>query len=382
MLNLLLNSDTFMLEKYWHFSHWFLKLVTIVCFLGIFWGVIGFVIPKTLPERSVSNSNKYGLIFQNEKWSGEIRVIGDIWALPGVTVTIEPGTRVRVNTLGDQFNLHYLPWGLKSGLNTGEARFGVRNGELFWDENHKIQIRLSKLVAIGTKEQPVIFESNSPSPGSSDDFNIISFTSGIISHAQLSNYRRMLLSGNDIVIRESEFSNILECALCIDGSSPTISTNLFSNTHRSHIWIFSGSPRISDNVFNLGLGEGITYDPDQIGAARIYHNDFEMPDKIALNLITGGELYPPQIYLNNFSGSSIIELPCDSRASFDQNQIRGFVRFIQRGNCDGQMVWGKNYWASVDTQTIIKEKFLGKEENFDVLIPEILATPPASGHRF
>ncbi len=370
-----------MFHKYSLFSHWFIKIIGIGLVLGLTWLFLGFGLPKILPEKKLSNTLKSGVIFQDERWSGEIRIVGDIWALPGTTVTIEPGTQIKVNDLGDSFNLHYLPWGLKSGLNTGEDKYGVKNGELYWDERNKIQVRFAKLVAIGTQEQPVIFESTAPKPGGADDINIISLTSGIIAHAKLSNYRRLLVSGSQVVIRDSSFFHILECAVCIDSASPVILSNIFSDTHRAHILILDGSPRISDNIFNPGLGEGVVLDPNQIGAPRIFHNNFEMSGFVALNILSGTEQISPQVYLNNFSGDSIIQLPCDSRTNFTQNQIRGFIRLAQMGNCVGKMVWGKNYWASDNIPAIIKEKFLGKEAQFEVLIPEVLISPPPSGRR-
>lgn len=330
--------------------------------------------PRILPVDLVSNTSKSGLIFRREEWSGEIKVKGDIWAMPGTTVSVKPGSKILVVKEGDSFNLHWMPWELRSGLNTGEESFGVDNGELYWDERQKIQIHLSKFFVWGTKEQPVEIRSEETRPGSPYDFNVIKMDEGILSNVRMSNYRKFIV-GDKVTIRESEFKNVGECAVCAEYVSPSIFKNSFEGTLRTNILVIGGSPKINDNLFT-GSGEGITVDPKKIGAPIIYHNNFEL-GAVALKFLTGSETVGGAVALNDFSGPSAITIPCDSKVKFVQNQIKGVLKLAPSGNCGGSLVLGPNYWLSKDRQAILREKIVGREQRFEVLLPSVLQSSPS-----
>lgn len=363
-------------SKYLGKLHWFIRLCLLASFLVGVWLTIAYLLPKVLSAVSVSNASRFGIIFRNERWSGEIHVTGDIWALPGTTVIVSPGTKIIVDN-GDRFNLDWLPWHLISGLNVAKERFGVENGEFFWDERRKISIHFSRLFAMGTKEMLIELRSNTPRPGSPYDFNDISFDSGILGYVRASNYRRLIV-GNDTTIRDDRFENTAECAICADYSSPTIINNTFSQSIREYIEVSGGSPKISDNLFMASKGKGIVIDPKGLGSPVISHNDFEMPQQVAVELTSGSEEQGGVVSFNEFSGGTTITLPCDSRIKILQNQIEGVIRLANSGNCVGSMTIGPNYWKSTDTKAIIREKVVGKEAKFNVIIPSALASPPAS----
>lgn len=354
--------------------HWFVRLSLLVLFLVLLWVFVGFLLPRILPVASVSNTSKSGFIFRREKWSGEIKVKGDIWAFPGTTVSVEPGSKILVSKEGDNFNLHWLPWELRSGLNTGNDSLGVKNGELYWDERQKVQIHLAKFFIWGTKEQPVEIRSEETRPGSPYDFNVIQMGEGIISHVSMSNYRKFLV-GDKVTIRESEFKTVGECAVCIEHSSPSILKSTFEGSLRTNILVVGGSPKINDNLFS-GPGEGITVDPKRFGTPVIYHNNFEVGG-VALRFLTGNEEVGGAVALNDFAGPFAITIPCDSRVKFVQNQIKGAFRLAPSGNCIGSMALGPNYWLSEDRQAILREKIVGREQRFEVLLPSVLQSSPS-----
>lgn len=370
-----------LLSKYLRGLHWFIKASLVLGVLMFSWVTIAYLLPQVMPEVRVENKEKFGVIVQNERWSGEVNIIGDIWALPGTTITIEPGTQIRVNRDQDRFNLHFLPWAFRAGLNTGEDWFNVRNGELFWDEGQKIQVRLAKVYGIGTPQQPIRFYS-ADSPHSPYDINIFSIESGVVSFWELSHYRRFLV-GSDVTVRDSTFTNVAECAICIEYESPTVINNTFRLTLREHIFIIGGNPKISDNLFFQAseTGSAILIDPQYIGSPQITNNDFELSFQPAIKVLTGSEEKGGEISSNNFSGNSLIEIPCDSRITFLNNQIRGAVKLAHSGNCVGKMVFGPNYWFTDSLNVILSEKFIDKEPQFTVEIPEILNEQPKSGRR-
>lgn len=367
-------------QKIYRHRHWFINLLLFCLFFLIFYFLIFYIIPRILPEKEFSNTTKHGFIFRNERWSGTINIDGDIWAFPGSTVNIIPGTKVKISKQ-DKYNLHYLPWDMKSGLNTEKENFGVKNGELFKDERNKIRLDFGKLYAFGTKEQPIEITSVGSSDFSPYDFNGIFVSEGILSFVKLSNYRKLSI-GNNVTIRDSELINSGECAVCIEYSDPTIANNVFDKNIRNYIWILGGSPKISDNLFLPSKGDGIELDPKKIANPIIYHNSFEMTDQIALNILSGDEEEGGQVAFNDFAGENTILLPCDSRLKFIQNQIRGKIEFADFGNCAGSMTIGPNYWLSTDRNAIIKEKFVNKESNFQIILPTVLSsTPSTTGRR-
>lgn len=362
-------------DKYLPKLHWFLRFLLVVLTLGSVWVFVAFVVPMIVPTSYVSNTSKMGFILNNERWSGEIRIVGDIWALPGTTVYVEPGTKILVEDHGDKFNLHYLPWELKSGLNTDVTKFGIRNGELFKDERQKISMHFATLFALGTEEQPIIIKSLVPYPPSHYDFNTFSLNRGMLSFVKMSNYRRLEV-GDKVVVQDSEFKDVGECAVCLKYASPTISNNVFEHALREYIWVYGGRPKISDNLFMASSGKGIVVDPQIYGAPIIEHNDFEMPTQVALEFLNGGEEQGAIVSANNFAGASIIIIPCDTQAKFAQNQIKGIIRLTNEGSCIGSISFGPNYWSTQDIQAIIKEKIEGRPTNLRIIIPYVLSSPP------
>lgn len=356
--------------------HWFITLLFFTVVLTVVYFFIFFFVPRILPEAKFSNTEKQGIIFRNERWSGEIIVTGDIWAFPGSTVVITPGTKILI-LKEDHSNLHLLPWDLRSGLNVGKDSFGVKNGELYRDEKNKIQLNFAKIYAIGTKQQPIEItskESGSPSP---NDFNGLTIKEGILGFVKISNYRRLLI-GDSVTIRDSEFTNSGECAVCIEYGNPTVVNNVFRNNLRNYIWVLGGSPKINDNLFLPSHGDGVVIDPNIIGAPIIYHNSFKMSDQVVLKLLSGGEDKGGVVAFNDFAGSNKILLPCNSKIKFLQNQIGGVIEFAKSDSCTGSFIIGQNYWFSKDRNAIIREKFIGKGSSFDIIIPVVLNSPPAN----
>lgn len=354
--------------------HWFIKLFFLILILVFFYFLIFFFIPKVLPEAELINTQKHGIIFRNEKWKGEITITGDVWAFPGTKVEVEPGTKILISK-EDHFNLHYFPWDLRSGLNTGKESFGVKNGELFRDEGQKIQLNFAKLYALGSKEMPIeIYPVGSFSPY---DFNGLSVNEGVLAFVKISNYRR-LVTGDKVTIRDSEFNNSGECAICTEYNSPTIAGNIFNKNLRNYISVIGGSPKINDNLFLQSKGDGIVIDPKRFGAPVIYYNTFEMPDQTALKILSGNEEEGGVVAFNDFAGSNKILIPCDSKVKFIQNEMRGVIEFSKSGNCKGTFTIGPNYWFSKDREAIIREKFIGKESDFDILMPVVLDASPSS----
>lgn len=356
--------------------HWFLKFLLVVGLIVFIWLMIGYVLPKFLPEREVANTQRSGLIVRDERWSGEVTVVGDIWALPGTTVTLTPGTRVIVRKEGDVFNLDFLPWHQKSGINTTVAEHGVEVGEPYWDAKQKIQMHFGRFVAVGAENLPIYIQSDGARPGSPYDFNVISIEKGALSNVHMSDYRRFEV-GSGVVITKSRFENVGECAICIDFTNPRIVNNSFGSSLRQAVWIEGGSPVITDNLFEPALRSGIIVEPAQQGQPLIAHNDFELPNKNALHFLSGNE-YPQggRVEYNIFAGSTKIIIPCDTKVQFEHNDIHGIFYLIKDTNCAGSLTLGSNFWQTNEPQAVLRERIIGSQPELKIEIPAVLGELP------
>jgi hypothetical protein len=226
------------------------------------------------------NWTTQGYIVKDEIWRDEIHIVGDIFVDEGVTLTIEPGTVVRIAANQDQDNLFDEPFEMKQGIqNEVENINGVHRGEPYRDEGNHISIRISgTLHAVGTLDQMITITSDSPTPGRYD-WNRFEFSHGILSYSVVE-YYRILSPGNGTEVSHNVLQNIGECGVCANstvliqqntishaghelidmhGTSPTIRNNrLGPNPDRAGIVIDGGSPQILDNTIE-GCEQGIIF---------------------------------------------------------------------------------------------------------------------------
>lgn len=343
----------------------------------IVWFIFYYGLPKLLPVQLIKNDKVYGLIFSDQVWDGEVNVIGDIYSPTNSTVTILPGTRVKVGIKNDKSNFDFLPWHRRSGINTGETFRGVNHSEPFWDETQKIQINLNNLVIEGTFAKPVIISSDSENP-SPYDFNLIKIRRGDIDQAIFSDYRRFEI-GDKVVVSNSIFRNTGECSICLTRGRPQIINNVFEKSLRESVWIEKASPEISNNLFQNLSGDGIKIDAKRLSLPIIINNNFEMPQKVTIDFISGGQLEEALIARNIFAGNSLIKIACDAKVKIRDNVILGQVSFSS--GCDGNFIFGPNYWGTPDTTSIIKEKILNKHKTFSITIPTVLLSAPKEAGR-
>lgn len=235
----------------------------------------------------VNNTTRAGKLERDEIWSGKIGVVGDILVEEGITLTILPGTKVLISANSDTNNLFGF-WecdGIKNyDLLSGTKRennynCGVHKNEPYRDEGHHISIIVrGTLKATGTEENRIIFKSDSPNP-TIYDWNRLEIYNGILSYANVENYRILETKGDNVEINSNILKNVGECVICANSkakilfneisnaghelidmhsSSPIIYSNRIGpNSNRSCITIDGGSPQIINNTFE-GCGSGIS----------------------------------------------------------------------------------------------------------------------------
>lgn len=354
--------------------HWFFKILILFGVLGFFVTFVLFIRPKLLPEKQIKNKEIYGIIWQDERWSGVIRVTGDVLAVPGVRINVEPGTQILVANKGDKSNMDFIPVHLKSVINTDPQEiFGVRHGEPFMDEGQKISLRFFKFYAKGASGQQIILTSDTSSK-SPYDINTIWIGSGVLSNTRISDYRRLEIGAN-VIISDSFISDSGECSVCISFGKPQILNNVFSGSLRDYIWVSRASPLISGNSFLPIKGNGIVVNPKRIGAPNILNNDFQLPGQSGVYFLTGGEKVGGVISGNLFAAGDIT-IPCDSKLKIFGNHIKSNLRFLKSGNCVGTFLLGKNFWEVDSEEKVISQKIIDKEPQFKIKLDGLLKSSP------
>jgi hypothetical protein len=231
------------------------------------------------------NRTTHGRILRDEIWSGEIRIIGDIAVDEGVTLTIEPGTVVRIAANQDAENLYDEPFDMKIGIQKETRNInGVHYGEPYRDEGHHISIRIAgTLLAVGTPERMITITSDSPAPGIYD-WGHFEFAHGSLAFCRVE-YYRVLGPGNGTEVSHNILQHIGECGVCANStavvednqisyaghelvdmhqSAPVIRNNrLGPNPDHAGIVVDGGSPQILNNtIFGCGVGIDFISPPD------------------------------------------------------------------------------------------------------------------------
>lgn len=241
---------------------------------------------KVEPKAIDQITTKAGRITKDEIWSGEIQVKGDIEVARGTTLTIEPGTLVRVAAHADSKNLFLFPlFDLKSTINTTKDYDQyVHRNEPYRDEGNHVSIRIKgTLEAVGTPENGITITSASSTP-SRYDWNVFAFEKGRMEYVTME-YYRAFSPGNGTLVSRSVFRHVGECGICANStavveyntafdtgheivdmhdSSPTIRFNTLGPApEKSGIIIDGGSPTIIGNrIFNVRDGINFISPPD------------------------------------------------------------------------------------------------------------------------
>ncbi|MCP3865184.1 MAG: hypothetical protein GY695_18995, partial [Aestuariibacter sp.] len=213
-----------------------------------------------------------GSLTENETWSSIVNITGDVIVPAGVTLTIDPGTQVRFNALGDDQG---------GGSNVDRAELIIHGS----------------LSAVGTSGSSIDFASSSASPAAGDWHGIRAFSDGTaqsitlswctISHAELGlDVRPNNTSTTSVNVTNTTIQEITGIGLYVhtdNGSSATITldNNTLSNIGTTGIYAFadhSGSSltgTISYNQITSPGGHGIVFyanNTGQISGLTMDHN--------------------------------------------------------------------------------------------------------------
>jgi hypothetical protein len=200
-----------------------LALSAAICSVGILLAV-----PSQTSTGPDVNHTAHGRITRDEIWRGEMHVTGDIEVMRGVTLTIEPGTRVLIAANSDAHNLVTNEVELRQGLkDAGDPDFP---GEPWQDEGHHIYINvMGTLNAVGTPGQMITITSDSPHP-TRYDWTGIEVANGTMSYVAMEYY---MLFGpmNHVAVRDCTLRHVGACAVCL--GQPGVNATIIE---RNHLW--------------------------------------------------------------------------------------------------------------------------------------------------
>ncbi|MBI2996015.1 MAG: right-handed parallel beta-helix repeat-containing protein [Candidatus Melainabacteria bacterium] len=193
-------------------------------------------------EKKLKNIS--GEINEDQIWSGNIHVTGDIWVNRGVTLTILPGTVIKVSAFSDdqhggKDHPHDPPFP------NDPDRIETKSTQIIID---------GSLNAIGTPDKRIVFTSDSENP-TTYDWDGLLISRGKLKYAiiEYARYNNIQESSN-VVIANSIIRNALECCLCIGHAkpvSPRILNNEIYNCGHEGIDYAGGSALIEGNYFHL-----------------------------------------------------------------------------------------------------------------------------------
>lgn len=315
-------------------------------------GII-FICGCTQQIEEKEDTEKFGVISNNETWSGVVQVTGDIIVEDGVTLTILSGTKVLISANSDKSNMfgkdaceEVEDFDMLKGINEEwENKCGVHKGEPFRDEGNHITIQIEgKLHAVGNSDKPIIIESDAETPGRYD-WNYFMICNGILSYTQVSNYRAMEI-GSNVVMDHNTLSNIGECGLCIYVDN-VIEYNKIYDAGHELIGIGSASPTIRYNI----LGPNPAHAGIVIAGGNpiIEHNHFVETGAMII-ILEGTE--NPIIMYNTFEKEGALMLGCAS-GKIENNNI--YCTILSPNNCPVESLdLSNNYWGTTDKELLYK----------------------------
>ncbi len=194
----------------------------------------------------IHNQNISGEIREDQIWSGNIYVTGDITVIDGVNLTILPGTVIEVALTDDQN--HFF------GSDQPITDIYFPKDPPFY-EKQKITIAIHGILnATGTPDNKIIFTSESENP-TTYDWHGLYISHGRLEYA-LVEYAQGNIGiqhGSDVVLSNNIIRNSLTCCICIGHSnqlSPQILNNDVYNCGHEGIDYVGGSALIKGNYFH------------------------------------------------------------------------------------------------------------------------------------
>ena len=240
-------------------------------------------------ETAVQCAAKSGIISQDAVWQGEVAVTGDVVIQDDVTLTIMPGTVVRIDSRRSDYDYMIMK-------PVAEDMTDILN-----DNKCDIVVR-GKLKAEGKEGNKIVFES-----GKSDREE----------HGQWGGIF-IFGNGNDSVIDNAVINNAKISIFCWDGSKPTIKYCTIAGNDYGIVALDSSAPEVADNVIKENKYGIAVYDTS---TPEIRGNRINRVEKIGIG--TRGTSSPRMT--NNVIKDNDIGICCGDKSNPEifKNEISG-----------------------------------------------------------
>ena len=182
----------------------------------------------------------------NEIWSGTINVTKDLTVHPWATLTIEPGTTIYISPVynSPKFSTEVLP----DGFNDDDP---TRLKE--YDGTH-ITIT-GKIIALGTKEKPIIFTSAAENPKIADWAQLNLDDGSRLDYVIVEYLRTTSANGDDIEITNSIFRHSMWGGISLADKSSRIINNTIYDCGHEGLAVQGGEPYIANNfIYECNVG--------------------------------------------------------------------------------------------------------------------------------
>lgn len=159
-------------------------------FIGlIFIAILILVVLAYFPQ-SVSNVNVSGIHLRSQNWSGTITITGDTLFIPWVTLKIKSGTKILFDKNPDIPN---TPW-----TKFADAYITDHNDPTGREGYNQSHFDLTaRVVAVGTKDQPIVFTSAQAKPEYADWDQLVLFGGSILDNVEVSYAHNGVYAGTD-----------------------------------------------------------------------------------------------------------------------------------------------------------------------------------------
>lgn len=168
---------------------------SIFIFMGIAFSIF---IPETKENASVS-----GIQLRSQIWNGNIIIKDNTYFAPFLTLIIKPGTKILFEKKPDIPNTNWTKYAddfiKKHNDPTGKEGYNKSHFKLF-----------GKIIAIGTKENPVIFTSSQKQPEYADWDQLILINGSKFDYVEVSySHNGVNIDGENVVVKNSKIYNSL-----------------------------------------------------------------------------------------------------------------------------------------------------------------------------
>lgn len=278
---------------------------------------LGLIIVSTIAilafiPTSVSDTKVSGLHLRPERWSGTITIVGDTAFAPWVNLTIEPGTKILFDKNPDIPNTNWTRF--------ADAYIKDHNDPTGREGYNQSHFDLaSRVIAIGTKQQPIIFTSAQPKPEYADWDQLIVFGGSVLDHVELSYAHNGIYIGNDTVLFDG-------------GKGVTVTNSTVHDSLWSCIDIWSTNATITSNVIYHCWHQAIGV--KRRGMNRIEENTIH-DAQLGINCENQAK---PTIINNHFEAAPLgSDCPSD-----EKNQDIGRIADTPGGTYNGKLIYPSN----------------------------------------